>query len=143
MAQTGYNTYRTANVETTDQGKLIIMVYDWAIRHCKMANEKLKVKDVEGRANTLLKAQNAITELMVSLNMEKGGDLSQRLYSLYDYMNRRLIEANIKNTSAPIEEVLKYLLDLREAWVISIKKVREQKSENTAADPSAGLAMVG
>ena len=84
MNPTGYSNYKSANVDTADQGKLIVIVYDWAIRHCKMAKEKMANGDVEKRARMLEKAQGAITELMVSLNMEKGGEISRKLYSLYD-----------------------------------------------------------
>jgi flagellar protein FliS len=126
MTPKGYAHYKTANVETTDQGKLILIVYDWAIRHCRLAIEKFDI--VEERANLLTKVQDAVTELICGLDMEKGRDIAKNLYSLYNYMNRRLIESNIKKDKKLTEEVLGYLTSLRDAWGEAVAKVRQEKN---------------
>lgn len=119
------NTYKTANVATTDQGKLILICYDVAIKSCQFAREHTENKQHAERAKKIYKAQDAITELMVSLNMEKGGEIAKRLFALYDYFNWRLSEANIKQSVIMIDEVLRHLRSLREAWVIAIENVRK------------------
>jgi flagellar protein FliS len=64
---------KTANVDTADQGKLIIIAYDVAIKHCRLAIEKFKnKKDIEERTKHLFKVQDAISELMGSLKLEVG-----------------------------------------------------------------------
>jgi flagellar secretion chaperone FliS len=131
--QDGYSAYRSANVETADQGKLILIAYDVAIKHCKLAMEKFGDKKlIEERTKHLCKAQDAVTELMGSLKLEVG-DIAQNLYRLYDYMIRRLIEANIKSDTALIAEILGYLQDLRDAWgqaIINVRKEANAKNES-------------
>ena len=142
MNKNGLNSYKTANMETTDQGKLIIIVYDWAIRYCKIAKEK---KDqIEARTTAINKAQNAISELMASLDMKAGGEIAGNLYRLYDYMNRRLIDANIKKDYSAIDETLEHLTSLREAWIGAIEKLRKSKTLNNNKTGSfSGIAVVG
>ncbi len=126
-----YSTYKTANVDTADQGKLILIAYDVAIKHCRMALEKFTdTKMIEERTKHLYKVQDAISELMGSLRLDVG-EIAQNLYRLYDYMLRRLVHANAKSESECIKEVLGYLLDLRGAWSDAIQAMRQQ---NTAAD---------
>jgi len=122
----GYNVYKSANVDTADQGKLIIIVYDVAITQCKLAIEKFDDKYlIEERNKHLFKAQDAISELLGSLRLD-GGDVAHNLYRLYDYMLRTLVEGNIKNNKDKITEVLGYLEDLRSAWVEAIAKVKKE-----------------
>src|SRR3989339_1837034 len=123
-----FTRYKTANVNTTDQGKLIIICYDVAIKACIQAKELIEQKQHVEKAKKLYKAQDAITELMVALNMEKGGAFAKRLYSLYDYFNWRLSEANVKQSTSMVEEVLRHLKSLREAWMVAIDKVRKENS---------------
>jgi len=94
------------------QGELIVMLYDGAIRYLEQAKANLKGKDY---SDLLFKAQDVITELMCSLNFE-AGDIAKSLYNLYDYINRRITQANIDKDPQPIEEVVGYLKELRGAW---------------------------
>lgn len=99
-------------METADQGKLIVMLYDGAIGYLEQAKGDLGGK---GYSDLLFKAQDVITELMCSLNFE-AGDIAKSLYNLYDYINRRITQANIEKDPQPIEEVIGYLRELRGAW---------------------------
>jgi flagellar protein FliS len=97
------------------------MLYDGAIKFLNLANDAISKKDISASNNNIIKAQNIITELMVSLNMEVG-EIAKNLYSLYDYMNRRLIQANIKKDPQIVNEVKGMLVELRETWDQAIKK---------------------
>lgn len=144
MTRPGYDSYRGANTITTDQTKLILLVYDFAIRQCKLAKETFPTQDAKLRAVLLKKAQQAITELMASLNMKAGGDIAKNLYRLYDYMNRRLLEANIKKNEQLLDEVVGHLSGLREAWVEAFEKLRKSKSvPATSVGSASSVAMVG
>ncbi len=144
MASTAYDTYKTANVATTDQGKLILICYDVAIKSCMHAKESTEKKEHIERSKKIYKAQDAITELMVALNMKKGGEIAKRLYGLYDYFNWRLSEANIKQSVEMIDEILNHLRSLREAWVVAIENVRKEQSQPIAnANKPAALSIVG
>jgi flagellar protein FliS len=138
MKNTGYANYTAANVNTTDQGKLILICYDVAIRSCVQAKEFMAQGKPVEKSKKLYKAQDAVTELMVSLDMEKGGEFAKRIYALYDYFNWRLSEANVKQSQAMINEVLGHLRSLREAWVVAINKTR--KEATIGAAPVAAAA---
>jgi flagellar secretion chaperone FliS len=134
MMNTGYTAYNSTNVETADQGKLILIAYDVAIKHCKLVIPKFDDKKlIEERTKHLCKIQDAITELMSSLNLDVG-EIARNLYRLYDYMLRRCLESNIKNDKKMIIEILGYLEDLRDAWSQAIVNVRMEaapKKENS------------
>jgi len=136
--QAMYENYKTATVNTTDQGKLILICYDVAIKNCQQAREMIEGNQLQDKAKRLYKAQDAITELMVSLNMDKGGVFAKRLFALYDYFNWRLSEANIQQSIPMIEEVLRHLKSLRDAWVMAIEKVRREKASILATPEKAG-----
>ncbi|MGB4006908.1 MAG: flagellar export chaperone FliS, partial [Halanaerobiales bacterium] len=83
-----------------------------------------------GANNKLKKTGDIISELMVSLDMEQGGEIARNLYNLYDYMNRRLIQANIRKDPALVDEVINLLSSLKESWEEAISKVRSQVLQN-------------
>lgn len=116
-----YESYRQTKISTASQGKLILMLYDGAVKFLNIANEAIPKKDFSTSNANIIKAQNIITELMISLNMEVG-EIARNLYSLYDYMNHRLIQANVKKDSKIINEVKGMLIELRETWDQAIKK---------------------
>ena len=113
----GYqNAYRQAAVGTMDQNKLIVMLYDGAIRHIKLAVQNMQGGDLEKVHNSLVKSKNIVAELMASLDLERGGDIANNLQSLYAFMFGQLIEANVQKNKKPAEAVLTLLQQLREAW---------------------------
>jgi flagellar protein FliS len=108
--------YRNNQVTTAPQKKLIIMLYDGAIRNLKLAEIAMENKDIEKINTHLIKAQDIIMELMTTLNFEAGGDIAKNLYQLYDYMFFRLVRANIDKNIDYVKEVKKYMEELRDAW---------------------------
>ena len=121
------NAYKKASVNTLDQNKLIIMLYDGAIKNASFAVEHMKSGEIEKVHNCLIKAKNIVTELMATLNMEQGGDVAKNLQSLYSYMFSQLIEANMEKKIQPILVVIDLLKELRSAWVQINKKSKIQK----------------
>lgn len=133
MVVSPYEKYKKTGITTASGGKLILMLYDGAIRFLNQSLEGLKEKRYDVVNNNIIKGQNILTELMLSLNMNVG-EIAENLYSLYDYMNRRLIEANIKKDDKVIKEVLGMLTDLRATWEEAIKRsgqkvVKEEPEE--------------
>lgn len=128
-----YQQYKKTQVDTADQGKLVVMLYDGAIRFINIALEEIEKKNIEKIHNNIIKAQDIIIELAVSLDMS-AGDFSESLFSLYMYMNNRLVEANIKKENAPLIEVRGYLMELRDAWYKAAKTISstdlKKKSES-------------
>ena len=127
------NAYKKASVNTLDQNKLIIMLYDGAIKNAKFAVEYMKSGEIEKVHDSLIKTKNIVTELLATLNMEHGGEIAKNLKSLYSYMFSLLIEANMEKKSEPVLNVIDLLKELRGAWVqIREKKKPEEKKENAS-----------
>jgi flagellar secretion chaperone FliS len=117
--------YRETQIKTANQIKLVVMLYDGAIRHCNEALDCLQSghRKYDSFNKHILSAQDILSELMGSLDFDKGGSLSKNLLNLYLYMNQRLMDANIQKEARPLEEVRRFLADLRDAWdQISNKK---------------------
>lgn len=128
-----YQQYKQNQIDTADQGKLIVMLYEGAIKFLTRAIETLekpqmKGKDIEIVHNNIIRTQDIITELMSSLNMDVG-DISKRLFSIYMYMNNKLIEGNIKKDKKPLIEVRDHLMQLKDAWDQAAKTVKQQSKE--------------
>jgi len=135
------NAYKETQIKTANQIRLIVMLYDGAIRHVNLALDAFQ----EGHRRFdvinghLISAQDILSELMASLDFEKGGAIAKNLFSLYSFMNRRLMDGNLKKDPAPLHEVRKMLGELREAWdEISTRKGLE---ENAA--PATGVNIAG
>lgn len=110
-----YDSYKETQIKTANQGRLIIMLYDGAVKFLKSAKDSLKNNEIEESHNKITRAQDIIMELLLSLNME-AGDIAIKLYNLYLYMNKRLMESNVYKTLEPIDEVLGMLNELRDVW---------------------------
>jgi flagellar protein FliS len=116
--------YKETQIKTATPGKLILMMYDGAIKNL---NQALQDMDNEHRrydsiSNSLIKAQDIIAELMISLDFERGGEIAKNLFGLYVFMNRRLLDGNIKKDKTPLEEVKTLLIELRGAWAEAADK---------------------
>lgn len=111
------NIYQTNQIATASPKKLLIMLYDGAIKNLRLAELSLNEKNLENVNKYLTKAQDIITEFMTTLNFEDGGEVAQNLYRLYEYMDYRLIRANIDKDIEPIKEIKKYLEELRDTWM--------------------------
>ena len=131
------NAYKKASVNTLDQTKLIIMLYDGAIKNASFAVEHMKSGQIEKVHDCLIKTKNIVTELMATLNMDRGGDIAKNLQSLYSYMFSQLIEANMNKKTEPVVVVIDLLKELRAAWTqINSKKKNDAKKQNT---PGKGM----
>jgi flagellar protein FliS len=109
------SSYRETQIKTASKGKLVVLLYDGLIRFLDIALENLPKKRYDLVNENLLKAQDIIAELMMSLNFE-AGDISNKLLSIYSFFNSKLIEGNIKKEQAPIAFVRRMSSDLRDAW---------------------------
>lgn len=114
--------YQNNSVQTASPGELTLMLYNGCLKFIGLARTGIELKNTEQKNTNLLKAQKIIQELMVTLNMDL--EVSKSLMSMYDYINRRLIEANIQNDVKILDEVEDYVLDFRNTWkeVIQINR---------------------
>lgn len=116
--------YKSNEISTVSQGKLIVMLYDGAIRFLNIALENNTPRKYDVVNNHILKAGEIVTELMLALNLEQGGEVANNLLGIYVYIKKRLLEANMKKDSEIIQEIIKYMEDLKSAWE-EIEKKRE------------------
>lgn len=117
-----YEQYKNTQIQTATPGQLIMMLYQGAIKFCKISKISIEEKDLIKANKYLIKTQDIVTELMLSLDMKSGGDIAKNLSSLYEYMNRKLLEANMKKEIEPINEVQHLLEELENAWREAVKK---------------------
>src|SRR5690554_2095441 len=115
MIPNPYQKYQKNMVETVTPAQLVLMLYNGAIRFIKQAQMGLEEEKLEVCHQNILKAQDILTELMTTLDLEQG-DIARNLYRLYDYMYHRLVDANIKKDAELLSEVQLLLSELRDTW---------------------------
>lgn len=119
-----------ASVETASAHRLIVMLYDGAIKAISLAKIHMGNGATAEKGAAISKAIAIIEEgLRLSLDKEKGGELAENLDALYDYMARQLLEANIYNKLEPLDVVLKLLVDIKEAWEGIDPAIQAQNSQ--------------
>jgi flagellar protein FliS len=100
------------------------MMYNRAILSLKQAQEKIVTKDYYQKDQLIFKAQDIILELLSSLNF-KAGKIAYSLESLYNYMVRRLVTACEKSDPEILQEIIKLLSELKEAWETIVHKAND------------------
>jgi flagellar protein FliS len=108
--------YRQTEVQSRTPLELVVMMYDGALRFMAQARDAIERKDIHARQKAVSRALTIISELQSTLDMEKGGIISEKLDSLYVYINGRLIDASSKQDARPIEEATRLLTTLRDSW---------------------------
>ena len=111
-----HNQYRKNEISTSSQGRLIIMMYEGAIKFSTMALQSIEKGDIASQGKYINKTHDIINELSLALDLKKGGEVALRLESLYQYMLSQLTLANIKSDRKSLEDVVKILSPLAEAW---------------------------
>ncbi|MET3697634.1 flagellar protein FliS [Bacillus oleivorans] len=124
-----YQTYQDNSVNTASPGELTLMLYNGCLKFIKLAKKGIEDKNIELKNTNIQKAQNIIRELMVTLNQEV--EISKQIMPLYDYINHRLIQANIKNDSSILDEVEGMVIEFRDTWKQVIKLNRNQLASGT------------
>lgn len=119
-----YQQYMRNRVFSAPPEELVLMLYDGSIKFMKQAEKAINEKNIEQANNYIIKAQNIFTELKTNLNREI--EISDNLYSLYDYMYRRLVDANMKKDVTVLHEVQDLVQELRESWAEAIKIARKE-----------------
>ncbi len=129
------NPYQANAVQAATPVELIIMVYDECINSLTRAEHAFSIKGperIEQIGNHLLHAQDAITELSLSLDMEKGGEVAENLSRLYDFMTRHLVDANVKKDLKALQDVRQMMTELRDTWNQVSQQVGGQHSPDVA-----------
>ena len=135
----GYAAYQNTNIKTASQGKLVVLLYEAAVKNLKNAESlideenKIKPSNMEKFGKFLQKAQAIITELQVSLDMEKGGEIAKNLMSLYIYFNQELISVNINHDKSKLEYIEQQMSELLKAWKEASASASQTPVQHTQA----------
>ncbi|WP_431807142.1 flagellar export chaperone FliS [Lysinibacillus sphaericus] len=125
---TAQNAYKQNSVTTASPGELTLMLYNGCLKFLSKAKLAIQDKNIQDKNTNLIKAQAIISELMATLNMDI--EVSNNMFALYEYMNRRLVEANIQNDVSIIEEVEGFVMEFRDTWKEVIRINRQQQFGN-------------
>ena len=128
--------YRHNEIYTSSQGKLIVMMYEGAVKFVNLAIEGLDSKDLSKKGLYINKAHDIINELSLALDLKKGGEVAQKLESLYQFILHQLTVANIKSDRKALETILNVLTPLLEAWVELFTKSKNMDTNNGDHNPS-------
>jgi flagellar protein FliS len=141
------SSYKETRIKTASQGQLVIILYDEAVKQLNMALDLLKLNSsvkkeparIEQISKAVMKTEEIITELMVSLDFEQGGEISKNLFALYTWFNRELLEANIVQDTKRMTTVRDMLVSLRGTWNEIISKANAEPVNREAV----GLNIAG
>lgn len=121
----GLSKYRQTSVTTASRGQVLLMLYEGCMKFCRLAIDATNKKDLAEKGKYILKIQDILNELSVTLDHNAGGNISRELERLYNYMIEQITEANIKNDPKPLEVVLKLLETLYQGWVTAVNQVNK------------------
>ena len=130
--------YRNAELESASPGQLVVMLFDKILLTLRRARLAIESRSIEDRVELLLKANEMITELRVSLDFEQGGAIAQNLDALYAFSLRQLFEASRTGDAAKIDGVVRVMDELRDAFAQIVSGgAANGGSPATAAAPGA------
>ncbi len=119
VTNNSFNQYKESSIKTSTPEELTLMLYNGLVKFLMQAQNAIETNNIEKANNSILRAQAIIKEFQATLDMNY--EVSEGLDSLYDYMYRRLIEANLKKDVSIIEEILGYSKELRDTWAQAMK----------------------
>lgn len=108
------NFYKQNSINTASPARLTLMLYDGAVKFCNIALEGIDEKDIAKANNNIIKAEKIIVELRATLDMKY--PVANEFDRVYDYIYRRLVEANMKKDKDILNEALKHIKTMRDTW---------------------------
>ena len=127
----GFDKYKKTSVHTASKEQILLMLYQSAIKNCKLAIESITNKDIAKKGEYIGKLQDIIIELNNSLDFEVGGKIAEELSNLYDYLLYASTQANIKIDKTPLESCLKVLNTLYDGWKEAIHSLKQKPTSGT------------
>lgn len=119
------NAYKNQQIMTASPEELTLMLYNGAIRFVSESIQAMTQGDLERSHNANIRAQDIISEFIITLDMNQ--EISQGFLALYDYINYRLQQGNIKKDQEQLAEAKGMLQELRDTWVQAMRQIRETK----------------
>lgn len=141
-AQQKIGAYTRVDIETASQGKLIVMLFNGAIKRAQEAKRQLEKRNFQEAHNNLIRAQDILAELRGALNM-KAGEIATNLDRIYEYFQHLLITANVRKETESIDQCCELLVSIRDTWQeVFAKLSREQAGQTAPVINQHGNAML-
>lgn len=141
----GYQKYKNTSIQSASREKLLLMMYEGAIKFTKLALTASEQKKIAERGTNIGRAYDIILELNNTLDHKVGGDISKNLESLYMYLTDQLTAGNLSGDPQNLKNVLKVLETLHDGWLKAIEQLKRENAEKekTAKDNKANDSKVG
>ena len=110
--------------DSADPHQLIVMLFDGVLERIAVAKGAIQRNEIEEKGQKIGRAIAIIDGLRASLNKDLGGDIADNLDNLYEYMQRRLFDANLKSDISTLDEVADLLREIKSAWMAISVDVR-------------------
>jgi flagellar protein FliS len=116
-----FNTYKNNSVNFASKDQLLLMLVDGAVKFSKIGRQAILDKDIKKAHENIMKTQKIFYELMATLDMNKGGQWAESLMKVYDFIARRLTDANIKKSEEIMNEIMPLIQEVRDTWTEAYK----------------------
>ena len=136
-------TYQATRITTATKDQLLIITYDIGIKACRTAENAMTAKtpDYDLANKEVIRTQEVIRELMVTLNKDRGGEMADKLMQLYEYMYQLLVDANMKKEPDNIRTVRGMLEELKQTWESALMQLLQKYQEEHPEDRDLQNAM--
>lgn len=127
----GAKSYKNTAIQTAKPEQILLMLYEAAIKSCKMAKVAIEKKNVPDKCTHISKVHDIVMELNNTLDHSKGKEVAEQLEGLYDFCITQLLKANMENDLVALENVQKVLITLYEGWVAAVDEIRKKGAVKT------------
>lgn len=125
----GYQKYKTTSIQSASREKLLLMMYEGAIKFTKLSLQAIEEKKIADRGINIGRAYDIIMELNNTLDHKVGGDISKNLEQLYMFMTEQLTKANLSGDPKPLRDVLKLLETLYDGWAKAVEALKKNQGD--------------
>ena len=115
--------YRETEVLTATPGQLVVLLYDHLLLSLRRARTAMDARDVEAQSVSLEKGRDVLTELLVTLDRDRGGEVASNLAALYSFLLGELVQVGIRGDVARLDRVTGMIGDLRDAFALASTSV--------------------
>ncbi|WP_443661008.1 flagellar export chaperone FliS [Clostridium sp.] len=122
-----FNTYKSNSVNFASKDQLLLMLVEGATKFSKIGRQAIIDKNVNKAHENIVKTQNIFYELMSTMDVAKGGEWAESLMKVYEFITRRLVDANIKKSEKIMDEIIPLIEDVRDTWTEAYKKSKGGK----------------
>lgn len=131
MNKNAYQKYKTTSVQSASKEKILLMLYEGAIKFTKLAIKAIDEKKIADRGVNIGRAFDIIMELNNTLDHKVGGDVAIQLEQLYMFMMEQYTKSNISGDPEPLKSNLKLLETLYDGWVQAVEKIKREAEGTT------------